>query len=339
MTDDARALYFEAPGEVAVRAEPRPSPGADEVLVETVASGVSPGTEMLVYEGDVPEEMAVDDTIDSLEGTFGYPVQYGYAAVGRVAATGADVDGERVGDLVFAFNPHESHFRASPEELQPVPDDIGAETATLFPTAETAVNFVLDARPQVGERVVVFGAGLIGLATTALLSTFPLESLTVVDPVAERRALASEFGATTTETPDGIGETEWTDPAGADCCIEVSGNPQALDDAIRTVGYDGRVVIGSWYGTKPVELGLGGRFHRERIDLRSSQVSTIEPADRGRWTKDRRMARAIDLVREHDLGRLVTHRVPFADAPVAYELLAGDGDVLTTVFTYDHDDH
>jgi 2-desacetyl-2-hydroxyethyl bacteriochlorophyllide A dehydrogenase len=335
MTDGARALYFEAPGEVAVRAEPRPSAGPDEVLVETVASGVSPGTELLVYEGDVPEEMAVDDTIDSLEGTFGYPVQYGYAAVGRVAATGANVDEGRVDDLVFAFNPHESHFRATPEELQPVPDDIGPETATLFPTAETAVNFVLDARPRVGERVVVFGAGPIGLATTALLSTFPLESLTVVDPVEERRALAAELGATTTETPEGIAETEWADPAGADCCIEVSGNPQALDEAIGAVGYDGRVVIGSWYGTKPVELGLGGRFHRERIDMRSSQVSTIEPGDRGRWTKSRRMARAIDLVREHDLGRLVTHRIPFANAPNAYDLLATDDDVLTTVFTYD----
>ena len=189
MTDGARALYFEAPGEVAVRAEPRPSAGPDEVLVETVASGVSPGTELLVYEGDVPEEMAVDDTIDSLEGTFGYPVQYGYAAVGRVAAAGTNVDDDRIDELVFAFNPHESHFRATPEELQPVPDDIDAETATLFPTAETAVNFVLDARPRVGERVVVFGAGPIGLATTALLSTFPLESLTVVDPVAERRTL------------------------------------------------------------------------------------------------------------------------------------------------------
>ena len=336
MTDRSRALYFERPGEVAVRGGPRPSPGPDEALVETVVSGVSPGTELLVYEGNVPEEMAVDETIDTLSGTFGYPVQYGYAAVGRVTATGANVDDDRAGDLVFAFNPHESHFTANPDALQPVPDGIDPETATLFPTAETAVNLVLDAAPRVGERVVVFGAGPIGLTTTALLSTFPLESLTVVDPVAERRDLAAEFGASVTATPAEIRETEWDEPAGADCCIEVSGNPEALDDAIDAVGYDGRVVVGSWYGTKPAELCLGGRFHRERIEMRSSQVSTIAPADRGRWTKNRRMGRAIELVREQGLARLVTHRVPFTDAPAAYELLTADDDALAAVFTYDH---
>mgnify|MGYP000271256557 CR=1 FL=1 len=335
MTDGARALYFERPGEVVVRDQPRPEPGPAEVLVETVVSGVSPGTEMLVYEGDVPKEMAVDDTIDTLEGTFGYPIQYGYAAVGRVASTGANVDDDWIDELVFAFNPHESHFTATPDQLRPVPDDVDPETATLFPTAETAVNFVLDAAPRVGERLVVFGAGPIGLATTALLSTFPLESLTVVDPVDERRGIAAELGATATKTPDEIRATEWTEPAGADCCIEVSGNPAALDDAIGTVGFDGRVIVGSWYGTKPVQLGLGGRFHRERIDLQSSQVSTIAPADRGRWDKDRRMGRAIDLVREHDLGRLVTDTVPFAAAPTAYELLTEHDDVLTTAFRYD----
>jgi len=335
MTEEARVLYFERPGEVAVREEPRPTPDADEVLVETVVSGVSPGTELLVYEGDVPQEMAVDDTIDTLEGTFGYPVKYGYAAVGRVTATGANVDDGWDGELVFAFNPHQSHFTVPPAQLQPVPEPVDPATATLFPTAETAVNFVLDAAPRVGERVVVFGAGPIGLATTALLSTFPLETLTVVDPVAERRALAAAFGATATKTPGEIRDSTWEDPPGVDCCIEVSGNPEALDDAIGAVGYDSRIVVGSWYGTKPVELGLGGRFHRERVDLRSSQVSTIDPSDRGRWTKDRRMARAIDLVQEHDLGRLVTHTIPFADAADAYELLTTDDEVLTTAFTYD----
>ena len=336
MTEGARALYFERPGEVAVREEPRPEPGPGELLVETIVSGVSPGTEMLVYDGKVPEEMAVDDTIDTLEGTFGYPVQYGYAAVGRVTAAGADVDGDWAGEQVFAFNPHQSHFTADPEQLRPVPESLAPETATLFPTAETAVNFVLDAAPRVGERVVVFGAGPIGLATTALLSTFPLESLLVVDPVARRRTLAAAFGATEAMTPAELRRREWQEPPGVDCCIEVSGNPEALDDAVDAVGYDGRIVVGSWYGTKPVELGLGGRFHRERIDLRSSQVSTIAPGDRGRWSKDRRMARAIDLVQAHDLGQLVTHTVPFADAASAYELLAADDEVLTTVFTYDH---
>jgi 2-desacetyl-2-hydroxyethyl bacteriochlorophyllide A dehydrogenase len=336
MTERARALYFQRPREVTTEPTPKPAPGPDELLVETAASGVSPGTELLVYDGKVPTEMAVDETIDTLDGTFDYPVKYGYAAVGRVVETGARVDPDWRGERVFAFNPHESYFCADPADVYRVPSDVDTETATLFPTAETAVNFVLDATPRVGERVVVFGAGPVGLATTAVLSSFPLESLVVVDPVATRRDLARELGATETVTPEGVTELAWDgEPAGADLCFEVSGNPAALNDAIETVGYDGRVVVGSWYGTKPAELDLGGHFHRGRVDLLSSQVSTISPERRGRWTKGRRMDRAVEAVKRHDLGRLVTDRVPFDDAATAYRLLTRDTDVLTTVFTYD----
>jgi 2-desacetyl-2-hydroxyethyl bacteriochlorophyllide A dehydrogenase len=335
MTEDPRALYFQQPGEVTTESTAKPTPAPDELLVETLFSGVSPGTELLVYDGKVPAEMAVDETIDTLDGTFDYPVQYGYAAVGHVVETGREVDDRWRGERVFAFNPHESHFCADPEQVYRVPSDVDSETATLFPTAETAVNFVLDATPRVGERVVICGAGPIGLATTAVLSSFPLESLVVVDPVESRRELARELGATATRPPEELTGTEWDgEPAGADLCIEVSGNPAALNDAIETVGYDGRVVVGSWYGTKPAELDLGGHFHRGRVDLLSSQVSTISPERRGRWTKERRMDRAVEAVTRHDLGRLVTHRVPFDDAATAYEMLTRDTDVLTTVFTY-----
>lgn len=336
MTDGARALYFQQPGEVTTEPTQTPEPAPDEVLVETGYSGVSPGTEMLVYDGKVPAEMAVDETIDTLDGTFDYPVQYGYAAVGQVVETGQQVEDHWQGERVFAFNPHESHFCTDPSQLYRVPDGVDSETATLFPTAETAVNFVIDATPRVGERVVVFGAGPVGLATTAVLSEFPLESLVVVDPAAQRRELARELGATVTRTPENLADIEWDgDPSGADLCFEVSGNPAALNDAIETVGYDGRVVVGSWYGTKPAELDLGGHFHRGRVDLLSSQVSTISPERRGRWTKARRMDRAVEAVTRHDLGRLVTHRVPFDDAATAYEMLTRDPDVLMTVFTYD----
>ncbi|WP_276272904.1 zinc-dependent alcohol dehydrogenase [Haloarcula litorea] len=335
MTDRTRSLYFDRPGSVTVREERPPTPDAGEALVETVVSGVSPGTELLVYRGEVPEELAVDETIDTLDGRFDYPVQYGYAAVGRVREVGDGVDPDWRDRLVFGFNPHESHFCASPDQLRPVPDDIEPTTATLFPTAETAVNFVLDATPRVGERVVVFGAGPVGLTTTAVLSPFPLDALVVVDPVARRREAAERLGATETLRPSDVAPLgDRGDPPGMDLAVEVSGEPAALDDAVDAVGYDGRVVVGSWYGTKPAELALGGHFHRGRVDLKSSQVSTLSPALRGRWTRERRMDRAVEVVREHALDRLVTHRVPIEDAATAYETLAADREALSVVFTY-----
>jgi 2-desacetyl-2-hydroxyethyl bacteriochlorophyllide A dehydrogenase len=346
MTERRRALYFEEPKTVAIRETRRPAPGPGEVLVETLVSGVSPGTELLVYRGEVPEEMAVDETIATLEGRFDYPVQYGYAAVGRVVETGSDVDPAWRGRTVFGFNPHESHFCVPPAQLRPVPDDIEPATATLFPTAETAVNLVLDAAPRVGERAVVFGAGPIGLTTTAILSSFPLGALVVVDPVDHRRRTAAELGATATcdprsiddvcdwERPDGIDGGDGDGIDGADVAVEVSGNPAALDTAVDVVGYDGRVVVGSWYGTKPTTLDLGGHFHRGRIDLVSSQVSTIAPELRGRWDRDRRMDRAVRTVWSHELDRLITHRVPFSEATTAYERIVGRDEALAVVFTY-----
>lgn len=335
MTERARSLYFEAPRTVSLRAQSVPEPAADEVRVETIVSGVSRGTELLVYRDEVPDDMAVDTSIDALDGEFDYPLQYGYAAVGEVAETGAAVDGDWLGEQVFAFNPHETQFRADPDDLRRVPASIAPETATLFPIAETALNLVLDANPKFGERVVVHGAGVVGLTTTALLSSFPLASLSVVDPIAERRGLAERFGATATYAPDEVDQLgERGEPAGADLAVEISGNPAAFDDAVTAVGYDGRIVVGSWYGTKSADLDLGGHFHRGRVDVASSQVSTISPSLRGRWTRERRMDRAVEATAEHDLGSLITHRIPFTEASDAYELLERDDEALYPVFTY-----
>jgi 2-desacetyl-2-hydroxyethyl bacteriochlorophyllide A dehydrogenase len=336
MTETARALYFEEPRRVALRERQVPTPAADEVLVETTHSGVSAGTELLVYHDEVPDGMAVDATIDTFEGTFEYPLQYGYAAVGRVTETGTAVDDDWLGRRVFGFNPHETHFCATPDDLRVVPDGIDAAAATLFPTAETALTLVLDAAPRAGERVVVHGAGVVGLTVTALLSQFPLASLTVVDPVAARRAHAESVGATETLAPtetDRLGDRG--EPPGMDLAIEVSGNPAALDDAVHAVGFDGRVVVGSWYGDRRADLDLGGHFHRSRIDVSASQVSTVDPSLRGRWTRARRLDRAVDIVDRHDLGSLISHRIPFADAPDAYDLLTRRDDVCHVVFCYD----
>ncbi|SEO77544.1 2-desacetyl-2-hydroxyethyl bacteriochlorophyllide A dehydrogenase [Halogranum amylolyticum] len=339
----ARSLYFTAPGEVRVRERPVPAPASGEVRVRTVVSAVSPGTERLVYRGDAPTDLSADASIPSLQGDLDYPLQYGYAAVGTVSAVGDDVDDRWLDRTVFAFNPHESHFLADPDDLHVVPDDCSLETAALLPNVETALNFVMDGRPVVGERVVVFGQGVVGLLTTAILSTFPLERLVTVETVARRRELSRSFGADESFSPDGVraefspseSSVDADVPTGADLVYELSGNPEALDDAIDVTGYDGRVVVGSWYGEKRSDLALGGRFHRSRIDIRSSQVSTIDPDLRGRWTAERRFEQAWQWLCRLDADRLVTDRFALGDAADAYRRLDTDRErTVQILFTY-----
>ena len=201
----------------------------------------------------------------------------------------------------------------------------------LLPSVETATNLVLDAAPRLGERVVVFGAGVIGLCVTRLLASFPLSSLVVVDPVERRRDLAAAMGADRTETPETVGDAV----RDADLALELSGRPSTLDDAIDAVGYDSRIVVGSWYGTKRAPIDLGGRFHRERIDLISSQVSTISPSLRGRWDRDRRFDEALGWLDRIDADALITHRIPFERAPEAYELLDSEAsDAVQVILAY-----
>jgi len=331
-----RSLYFTAPYE----AELRPTafdPAGDEVVVETRVSAISAGTELLVYRGEAPSDLPADETIDALDGDLSFPVRYGYAAVGEVVETGAAVEGAWTGRTVFAFNPHESRFAARPEDLVPVPGDVSTESMALLPSVETATSLVLDGRPRLGERIVVFGAGTVGLCTVALLSSFPLERLVAVDPLADRRDRALAFGADEAIPPEAVEAPAAPDADrdGADLVYELSGQPAALDDAVGVAGYDGRIVVGSWYGTKRAAVDLGTAFHRDRISIESSQVSTLSPESRGRWTKARRMGTALDRLRTLDVGSLVTHRVPFADAPTAYRLLdERDDDALQVLLTY-----
>jgi 2-desacetyl-2-hydroxyethyl bacteriochlorophyllide A dehydrogenase len=334
---NARALYFTGPREVRVDPEPRPEPGPGEVVVEATHSAASPGTELLIYRDEAPDDLTADATIDALDGDLSYPLQYGYALVGEVTRLGADVDADWRGETVFAFHPHETHAVVEPSALVPVPADVSRERATLLPTAETATNLVMDGDPGIGERVAVFGAGPVGLFTTAVLSAFPLETLTVVEPRADRRAVAADLGADETVTPAAAPELgDRGDPAGVDLAFELSGQPEALDDAMAAVGYDGRIVVGSWYGRKRADVDLGGFFHRNRVELLSSQVSTIDPVHRGRWTHDRRLATAWEQLRDVDVDALVTHRLPFERAPEGYALLADEASAaLQVLFTYE----
>ncbi|MFC4550570.1 MULTISPECIES: zinc-binding dehydrogenase [Halorussus] len=323
----ARALYFTGPGELEVREREVSEPGEGEVRVRAECSMVSPGTELLVYRGEASDDLAADSQLDSLSGSLSFPLRYGYAVVGRVTATGPGVDPSWEDRRVLAFHPHESRFCAPVEELQPVPEDCPSEAAAFLPNVETAVNFLHDGAPVLGERAVVFGQGVVGLLTTALLSRCPLDGLATVDRYDSRRERSATLGADATFEPgEGVADRlrEWADgeeAEGADLTYELSGSPAALDAAIDATGYDGRVLVGSWYGSKLAELHLGGRFHRSRVSVESTQVSTVAPERRGRWTKARRLDAAWRRLREIRPERFVTHEFDLGEAEEAYRAL------------------
>lgn len=312
------SLLFQAPYQVTIQPEPIPKPAADQVLIQTKVSAISPGSEMLVYRGQLPASLSLDATITSLaESASQYPIRYGYACVGSVIETGSAVDPNWLGRMVFAFHPHTTHFVARIDDLLPSPAGLSAETAALYPNMETAVTFALDGTPAIGERVVVVGAGVVGLLTTALLARFPLASLSVIDPLPHRRQLALALGAHHALAPDEFRNSSNRQFL-ADLTYELSGNPAALDTAIQATGFGGRVVIGSWYGQKRAPIDLGGHFHRSRIHLISSQVSTLAPERTGRWDRARRTEIAWAKLGEIDTQQLITHRYSLHEAASAY---------------------
>lgn len=320
----ARSLRFTGEGTVEVRREPIPEVTPETVLVEAEYSAISAGTEGLFYRGEVPRPIRSTGEVETLPEEFTYPLEYGYAIVGRVVAVGEEVTEEWLDERVFAYAPHRSHVRAEPGELVRVPASVPATAAPLFANVETAVSLALDANPAVGERVAVFGQGVVGLLTTGLLAGTPLTELVAVEPLDERRERSRRMGADHAIDPTEA-EPESAIPAAAgerpDLSIEVSGNPDALEAAVETTRFDGRVLVGSWYGTTPVELPLGGRFHRHRIDVESSQVSTIAPRHRGRWSHERRREVAWDALEDLPVEDFLTHRIPLEEADDAYRLL------------------
>jgi 2-desacetyl-2-hydroxyethyl bacteriochlorophyllide A dehydrogenase len=321
---DRHSLFFTAPSRVEVVQETLPKINPNQVQVKTLFSAISPGTETMIYRGDFPAGEEVDATISSLPGTFDYPFRYGYSLVGEVIDAGSLVDQSWLGRTVFSFHPHTSCFNAMLHDLIPVPDDLHPEPATFLANMETAVNLILDGAPLIGEHVLLFGQGLVGLFTTSLLSNFPLKNLITLDLFPKRREISLGLGATASFDPSDPGVIERIKqliPDYADLSYELSGNPQALNQAISLSGFSGRVVVGSWYGKKAVNLELGGGFHRNRIHLISSQVSTLPPHLSGRWDKNRRYQLAWDGIRQIDPTHLITHRFDFQQAEQAYKLL------------------
>jgi threonine dehydrogenase-like Zn-dependent dehydrogenase len=314
----ARALYHTGPRQVEIRELPAPRPGDGEVLVRTLCSGISGGTERLVYRGEVPAELALDDTIGALGGSFSYPFAYGYSCVGEVAGSG---------QLVFAFHPHQDVFAARADELIELPA-MDPASATLLPLVETALQVTLDAGAGYRDRVVVLGAGVLGLLTALLLQRSGWRPV-IAEPQAWRRDMAGGLGATAA-TPEELADER------VPLVIDASGNPDAPGLALNMLAHEGTLLIASWFGVKPVVLPLGGAFHRRRLVIRSTQVSTVPARLSGTWSLSRRRRETVELLAELPLAELCTHVYAFGQAADAFRAVdRGEPGLMHAVLDYD----
>ena len=310
----ARAVHFVAPRRVELREVELPQLSEGHVLVATEWSGISSGTELLAYRGEVDPGLPLDETLGALGGTFTYPFRYGYSAVGRVVRTAGPL---REGQLVFAFHPHQDRFVVDAGDAMAV-DGLEARVATMYPMVETALQVCLDAAPRLGEVVVVVGLGAVGILVAALLAR---TGAVVVgaEPEPARRAAAAGVGVRAVAPDEVAGAVAAaTAGRGADLVVEASGNPQALASSLGLLAHEGTALVCSWYGTRPASLPLGAAFHRRRLTIRSSQVSTLPAALTARWDRGRRAALAWRLTGELPLLGLATHEFPFERAGEAY---------------------
>ena len=301
----ARALWYVKPGVVELRPEQIGKPKPDEARVRALYSGISRGTERLVFSGQVGASEYERMRAPLQDGAFPFPVKYGYCAVGTVEIGPSDLQGR----TVFCLHPHQEAFNAPIGMLVPVTDGIPAKRATLAANAETALNALWDAGAGPGDRIAVVGAGIVGLMVTAIAARLPGAEVTVVDVDASRRALVEAFGAR-------FAPAKATNLEEMDIVVHTSVSQAGLDAAIAMAGLEATIVELSWYGDKPVTIHLGGPFHSKRLKLISSQVGQVSPGHRPRWSYRRRMEAALRLLAEIPaLDALVAEEIAFSDTP------------------------
>ena len=329
-----QSLLFTAPRQVTVKSSPVPEPGPGEVLVRSVCSAISAGTELLAYRGHLPAGIPLDSSISSLSDSVSYPMKYGYSIVGQIIDVGDEVSRSEIGRHVYTFNPHESHFVVLKKNLLNIPDDVHLEDSVFLANVETAISLILDGRPLLGERVLVLGLGVVGQLLSSLLKMYPLASLALVDPLAKRRITARKDTIYDAVVPGVYESIDETMQGQYDLVYETSGSPEALNAAIQCTGYHGRLIVASWYGSKDTTLDLGSHFHRSKMTIYASQVSNIDPSLMGRWDKKRRMLTAFEMLRKMKPRCLITHQYNIDKSAEAYKLLDTTQDSIQTVFTY-----
>ena len=309
----ARGVRFVGPRTVDLAEVEVPAPKDGELLVRTTYSGISGGTEMLAYRGEIDPALPLDETLGALGGTFAFPFRYGYSCVGEVVESRTEL---AEGTRVFAFHPHQDLFVVSASDAV----DVGGaddRVATLFPLVETALQVSLDAGPRLGDTVVVAGLGALGILISILLGH---SGALVIgsEPKAWRREAAASLGVTVA-APEQLEAVvkELSAPLGVDLFIEASGNPSVLAENLHLLRHEGTALVASWYGTKVAALPLGAEFHRRRLSITSTQVSTI-PSRLAGWDKTRRRSVARSLLDELPLARLATHEFALDAADRAY---------------------
>ncbi len=320
---DARALWVAAPGRLELREAPVKAPGDGEALVRTLFSGVSRGTERLVFEGRVPASEHERMRCPLQEGSFPAPVKYGYAAVGVVE----DGPAELAGRTVFCLHPHQSLFTAPVAMLHPVPIVVPPRRAVLAANMETALNALWDSGAGPGDRIVVVGGGFVGALVGALAGRLPGAEVTLVDRNPARAALAEALGLDFAAPAAAPGE--------ADVVFHASAHPAGLETALASAGFEATVVELSWYGEGTIPVALGGAFHAKRLRIAASQVGHVSPSRRPRWDYARRLRAALDLLHDERLDALLTHEIPFDEAPARLPaLLAAEADALAVSLRY-----
>ncbi|MEU2602552.1 zinc-dependent alcohol dehydrogenase [Streptomyces hirsutus] len=309
MNRAAHAFWLDSPGRGEIREVPLSGPGEDEVLVRSLYSGVSRGTETLVFRGQVPESQHAAMRAPFQEGDFPGPVKYGYLNVGVVE------EGPRtlVGRTVFCLYPHQTRYVVPASAVTPVPDTVPARRAVLAGTVETAVNALWDAAPLIGDRIAVVGGGMVGSSVAALLARFPGVRVQLVDADPARAKTAEALGVGFALPGDALG--------GCDLVVHASATEQGLARSLELLSAEGTVIELSWYGDRKVSLPLGEDFHSRRLVIRGSQVGTVSPARPGRSYADR-LALALDLLADPALDALVTGESEFAELPALMPRLA-----------------
>ncbi|MFI1996050.1 zinc-binding alcohol dehydrogenase [Actinoplanes sp. NPDC020271] len=318
---DERAFWVSSPGSGELRPESVPEPGPGEVLVRTLHSGVSRGTETLVFQGRVPENQWASMRAPFQAGDFPAPVKYGYLNVGVVE------QGDLTGKTVFALYPHQTRYVVPKDSVTVVPDGVPAARAVLTGTVETAVNAVWDANPQVGDRITVVGAGMVGSSVAAILAAFPAADVQLVDADPAKKAVAEALRIDFARPEDATEDR--------DLVIHASANPAGLARSLELLRTEGTVVELSWYGDRPVPLLLGENFHSRRLTIRSSQVGGILP-QRGR-TYAERLRLALELLRDDRFDALLTGRSRFDELPGIMPRLA-DGSLPALCHVIDYPD-
>jgi NADPH:quinone reductase-like Zn-dependent oxidoreductase len=309
----ARAFWLVGPSAGEIRPLELPPTGPGEVRVRTLHSGVSRGTETLVFTGRVPASQYAVMRAPFQDGDLPWPVKYGYLNVGTVEEGPAHL----LGRTVFSLFPHQTAFVVPVEAVSVVPDGVPPERAVLAGTVETAVNALWDAAPLIGDRVAVVGGGMVGCCVARLLARIPGAHVTLVDVDPTRAEVASALGvhfAEAAEAQDTV--------AGCDLVVHTSATSAGLQLAVDLLATEGTVVELSWYGDTQVQLGLGGSFHSARLTIRASQVGEVAPARRMRRSRADRLAVALDLLRDPVFDVLITGRSRFEDLPAVMEGLA-----------------